>query len=191
MRAFVALTLPSGARRHLLACQDRLTACRADVSWVAESALHLTLKFLGDIAEEQRQALASSLQAVGGRTAPFSLRLGGVGAFPGAASPRIVWAGLAEGGPAAAALAADVEAAAETCGVPREARGFHAHVTLGRVRSTRRLPTLAAVLREGSWPESSPWTAEALVFFQSVLGPEGPAYTALATAAFGGASQTR
>jgi 2'-5' RNA ligase len=152
---------------------------------VAESNLHVTLKFLGQVEAARVESIAAALERVGARTPAFELAVRGLGAFPAPARARVVWAGLE---PAArlAALAADVDTALATLGFARESRPFAAHVTLGRVRESRRNPSLADALARpapcGRLPVSR------LSLMRSELHPRGARYTELAGVLLAGAA---
>ena len=179
MRAFLALTLPDEVTRSLAALQRELAAAGADVKWVEPPNLHVTLKFLDEITEEQRRAVEVLLAEVGRDETAFALGLDRAGAFPSLSSPRVVWVGLGEGKERAIRLAERLEHDCGGLGFRKEERSFAAHVTLGRVRSSRRLPLLSRALRECAWRPPAPWTVTALTLYQSVLGSDGPRYTVL------------
>ena len=180
MRAFLALALPAEVRRALAEAQEALRAADADVTWVNPEQLHLTLKFLGDVTDAQRAAIDEGMRQVAAAHRRFTARAQALGAFPPGRAPRIVWAGVHDPGRAMCGLAGAIEAQAEAAGVPREARGFSPHVTLGRVRSPRGVEDLVRAIRSASWPGSSSWTVTAVTLFQSVLDARGARYTMLA-----------
>jgi 2'-5' RNA ligase len=103
------------------------------VKWVRPEALHVTLKFLGDVddASEPDLRAALGLVAGGGEARPVSLHINGFGVFPDVRRPRIVWAGLAPD-PALELLQHRVEQVFAPLGFPTEARAFRPHLTLGR-----------------------------------------------------------
>ena len=115
------------------------------VAWVAEPNLHVTLKFLGQVDEARLPAIVGALEATASRRPRFEVAVRGLGAFPSASRPRVVWAGL-EDVPALAALAGEIDAALAALGFPTESRPFAAHVTLGRQREPRGNAALAAAL---------------------------------------------
>ena len=169
--------MPDALRARLAVEIDRLRAVASDVAWVAETNLHVTVKFLGQIEDPRVGVIGDALGAVATRTRSFELGVRDLGAFPTAARPRIVWVGLEPAAPLAA-LAADVDTALGALGMPRESRPFAAHVTLGRVRDSRRNPPLAAALAPpvecGRLPVSR------LSLMRSELHPRGARYTELA-----------
>jgi len=96
---------------------------------------HLTLAFLGEIADERARALSLALEPVGGSIAPFDLTLEGVGAFPSRDRPRVVWVGASRGAVEIAELARRIRELVSK-EVPLDAREtFVPHLTLFRVRT--------------------------------------------------------
>jgi 2'-5' RNA ligase len=163
MRTFVGLSLPDAHREtlaaHLAECARLAPAYR----WVEPDALHLTLRFIGQVEPGVLDEVRHGLAAI--RAAPFRLALGERGTFGPRRSPRVVWLGVGEGLDACTALAAGVEEACQAAGLEADPRGFRAHVTLARARSE--------VDRLGELPEPpplTPWTVEDFVLFESRLG---------------------
>ena len=182
MRCFVALDLPDDVRAVLEAAQARLRAAapRADVRWVAPAGLHLTLKFLGAVADERREVVRGALEGVTRAAAPIELSCAGLGLFPGPARPRVVWAGIASGLRDLGALAAAIERALERVGFPPERRPFLGHATLGRVRSAGGIGPLVSALDRVGGTEFGRWTASEIVLYRSHLRPTGSIYEPLA-----------
>lgn len=151
---------------------------------MAEANLHITLKFLGQIDETRVPAVAEAIRAAAAPAAAFDVAVRGLGAFPTASRPRVVWAGLDEAR-ALGALAAEVDDALATLGIPRESRPFAAHVTLGRVREPRRNPALAEALARRADFGRLPVARVSLM--RSELHPRGARYTELAGVLLAGA----
>lgn len=185
MRAFIAVELPAHLRRALTLLQRDLAESRADVKWVEEPNLHLTMRFLGEITEEQRQAVEQRLRMAAQTAAPFPSTLSELGAFPSVASPRVVWVGIGEGHDVLRNLAGHVEDDLQRLGLPGEAREFTAHVTLGRVRSPKNRAQLVSRLKTAAWTLPPPWTIDHVTLFQSTLTSSGPRYAVLARAPLG------
>ena len=185
MRLFVAVNLPAEERGRAWAAAAPLRSAHLPVRWVGEEALHLTLRFLGDVGPEQVGPIG---EAVGGAVRgarPFAVRLGGIGAFPSLVKPRVVWLGM-ERHPALELLANDVEVALMALAFEPELRPFSPHLTLGRAERSARppafkdLPQLAAgIAYEGTS------TVESVDLMQSTLGPHGATYTVLSRAPLG------
>lgn len=184
MRAFIGVALPPESRQRLERWQHDLAASGADVKWVAPEQLHLTLKFLGEISDEQRHGVEALLGQMARREAPFRIRLEGLGAFPSIEAPRVVWVGIAQGQEVMARLAGAIDREGAALGLREEARGFSPHLTLGRVRSRQRSlagrEALTALLRDVPRSAPSPWQATTVTLYQSVLSSEGSRYHVLA-----------
>lgn len=190
MRCFIALEVPAEVRAAIARAQQALRAAapRADVRWADPATIHLTLKFLGEVPAEQVTDVSAAAAATVATAPPFHLAVGGLGAFPSPSRPRVVWAGITAGGPPLAALAARVEAAMEPLGFAREARPFHGHLTVGRVRSLAGVRPLAQAVEAAGALALGAWTAREIVLFESRLLPTGALHHALGTHPLAGAT---
>lgn len=186
MRLFVAVNLPDAERRAIWEATAALRRSHLPVRWVAQTALHLTLRFLGEVDEERVPAIMAALESATRDARPFAVGIGGVGAFPSLERPRVVWIGV-EHHPALELLANDVERALMTVAFEPELRPFAPHITLGRAERRARgkaafrdLGRLAAgVALESSGP------VESVDLMRSTLSAQGATYTVVARAALG------
>jgi len=184
MRAFIAIELPPAIQAVLANVQQELAKAQADVKWVEEDSLHVTMRFLGEITEDQRQAIEQLLDTIACRTPTVSLGLSHLGAFPTPSSPRVIWVGIGQGSDALERIAREFEEGLHALHLPGEDRAFVAHVTLGRVRSSRNRAQLVSRMRELAWNPLGPFAVDHLTLFQSTLTGSGPLYTPLAKPAF-------
>ena len=138
VRVFIALELPAELKAALTELirtwQAQLTTKQAQkaVRWVQPEKMHLTLRFLGEIAPTSLPPLAEALHKAIAPFAPFALTVQGSGAFPNERRIRVLWAGC-EATPPLIALQHAIEGVVRTQGYPGENRAFSAHLTLGRV----------------------------------------------------------
>jgi 2'-5' RNA ligase len=179
IRAFLAIELPEVLRVDLAQVQEELKRSRADVRWVAPGNIHLTLKFFGNVPDDEIEALAAAVREAAVETAPLQLQVTSAGAFPSPNAPRVVWLGLAGDVMPLTQLFYRLEKAFAALGYPPEGRAFNPHLTLGRVKSPAnrdRLARLLTKLPPLDWP---PFTVKELILFQSVLSPQGSKYTPL------------
>jgi 2'-5' RNA ligase len=183
IRAFFAIELSEPARR---AAAELAAALRARpggdaVRWVRPEALHVTLRFLGDVAPAQVEPLLAQVRAQSEGLAPFQLRLGAPGSLPASRRPRVLLLELEPAAPLAA-LARAVERGVVAAGCAPEARPFRGHLTLGRVTGRSAPPSLAglaAALAAFDVTES--------VLLASELHPSGSRYTPLGRVPLGAA----
>lgn len=180
MRAFIGIDLPEAVRESLGALQRELAESHADVKWVEPANLHITLKFLGEISEEQRREVEALLKRLAAQTPRFLVSLEGVGAFPSIRAPRVVWVGISQGSNAVTGLAESIERESAALGFQREEREFAPHLTLGRVRSGRQRRELTQRLETLTWTPLPAWSASTVTLYQSVLSAAGPRYSVLA-----------
>jgi RNA 2',3'-cyclic 3'-phosphodiesterase len=185
MRLFVAIDLSDAQRAEAARAADVLQrvleSARAPraIRWVAPAALHLTVRFIGEVDEEHGGRIVAEL-ARPLDVAPFQLALGNVGTFPPSGVPRVVWVGVGDGLAGASAAHHGIETRLTALGVPAEARRFRPHLTLGRVRDIRRSQAAAlvkAVRRLRIDP--APALVDCLTLYRSYLSPKGPRYEPL------------
>jgi RNA 2',3'-cyclic 3'-phosphodiesterase len=186
MRTFVALNLQAGERERLHQALAPLREAPHPVRWAAPEAIHLTLKFLGDIEGAEVEPLGSALREAGSRHGPVELRLGGFGAFPSLRRASVLWVGVAADD-RLSALQRDLELALSRLGYPREQRPFRPHLTVARTRGGARPPDverLAATFRY-----DAAVTVETVDLMRSHLGGAGSRYEALLRAPLGKESE--
>ncbi|THB64160.1 MAG: RNA 2',3'-cyclic phosphodiesterase [Desulfovibrio sp.] len=188
IRAFIGLPLPK-------AYQDLLREFRkkwqprfaAKMSWTRPENWHLTLKFLGNVNDEELPAMKAALADI--LFTAFPLQGGQGGFFPPKGKPRVFWLGLGQGADACRNLATQIEAAVEPLGFEPEKRTFSPHLTLARVKPGNRGGRHAPSAANDPWPEAladaaaQPWPqhiADRFILWQSDLQPSGPVYTPLA-----------
>jgi len=169
--------LPDDVRQRLATAIERLRPHAADVAWVAPANLHVTLKFLGQVDEARVPALSDALGAAVADRPALDVVVRGLGAFPSATRPRVLWAGLDDPTGAMTALAERVDGCCGRLGFPTESRAFTAHVTLGRVREPRRQPALPDALARPS--EFGRLRVERVSLMRSELSPRGARYSEL------------
>jgi len=185
MRLFVAVNLPAAEQGRIRDATERLRDTALPFRWIAPEALHLTLSFLGEVAEQRMDELMTALGAVAIRHNPFAIRLAGIGAFPGLRRPRVLWLGVADDG-SLARLQSHTAAALEPLGFPREQRAYNPHLTLARARSEARpgaFGTLAAAA-EGVTHESVV-EVNSIDLMRSHLSRSGARYEKIASAVLG------
>jgi len=136
VRLFLAVNLDPEIRRAVVDASAPLRSAAPGASWMDETKLHLTLKFLSDQPETVVPPLTAMMDEVAGRHRTFGMRLAEVGAFPNFRRARVVWMGV-EREPRLELLHHDVELGCEALGFEVEGRPFRPHLTLARIRAER------------------------------------------------------
>jgi 2'-5' RNA ligase len=188
IRGFVAVNFSSTLRLTLADVVAQLVkaAPPAAVKWVEAETIHLTLKFLGDIPASGVQTIAGALTGPVSALPAFEFTAQGLGCFPNARRPRVVWVGIDDaGGKKMKTLQSAVEAALNPLGYPPEDRPFSAHITLGRVRREAAPRDAARVGEMITAQPAARWgveKVEAIHLMKSELRRSGPVYTPLSAA---------
>ncbi len=176
LRTFVAVRIPpSGPLRNAIAALDAMGRA---VRTSSVDQLHVTLKFLGETASDQVDAIAAVVAGAVADQPAFDLEIVSLGTFPHVARPSVVWAGV-RGAEPLAALAERLDAALEPMGFARESRLYVPHVTLARVKF-RPPDALAELVRREAGTRFGAVRIESVELFRSDPGRDGPVYKALA-----------
>lgn len=184
LRTFVAVDIAPAVASRVARLIGELRGGKASVKWVVEANLHLTLQFLGDVEPTRIPEIAAAIEQAAANVDPFEMTCRGIGAFPNLDRPRTLWVGVEEGRDEICELQRRIEAALAEQGFRPEARQFHPHLTLGRVKHSP--PREIARMLEGreNFTAGSTEVSE-VVLYSSELAKEGPTYTALARAGLG------
>lgn len=157
-RLFVGIEIPEPVQDQLSDLETPIPGVR----WIEADALHLTLRFAGDIDNQSAAELADELSRIEVRA--FSMRLKGLGTF-GGKEPRSLWAGV-EAGEELSSLARACERAARNAGLAPETRAFKPHVTIARLKSPRIEPLARFLSRHGAFA-SPPFAIDRFVLLSS------------------------
>jgi RNA 2',3'-cyclic 3'-phosphodiesterase len=187
LRLFVAVDIPTAARRVISSAVEGMRGELAGARWVKPENLHLTLKFIGDYMEKDLERLVEEIKASGERCEAFRASLGGCGAFPSQGRARVIWLGMSEGIEGAGAVARKLDARLERVGVKREERPFRGHITLARLRQPGDCkPFLDGLGSRIRGLRDIDFEVDEIVLYRSILGQQGPRYMVLEKVALGG-----
>jgi 2'-5' RNA ligase len=174
-RLFIALRPPEAVRDALIDAMEGIEHAR----WQDDAALHLTLRFVGEVERPAANDLADALGDV--RWPGFELRVAGVGAFERggrrSGGPHAIWARVPPNAELEG-LRQKVERACEVAGLGREARRFTPHITLARLGRSSGL--IGGWLAAFGNLAAGPWPVEDFVLYESHLGHAGARYEAVA-----------
>jgi len=181
MRLFIAVDLPPTVRDALRRQEDDLRRELPGLRWVRPEAIHLTLRFLGEVDETARPPLSAALAAaLPGSQPAFRVGVGGLGTFPSRGRPQVIWVGLVEmEAGTLTRLQARVEAAVQEAGFPPEERPFRPHLTIARAGGQRPPAGLVERLAGRERPGPLSFEVSSVCLFRSILRPEGAEYRRL------------
>jgi 2'-5' RNA ligase len=141
---FVAINFPETLRLGLWSATASLRGGALPVRWVQPEAMHLTLKFLGEVAADRQDQLADALRRAAAASRAVIVTVAGFGAYPDARRPRVLWAGVSPE-PGLELLQHQVEQEFGSLGFPPEGRPFRPHLTLGRAERDARAADFGAM----------------------------------------------
>lgn len=191
MRVFIAVKITKEVRHSLAIAIKFLENDQfADVKIVNSCALHLTLKFLGEVACDSLQAIIRAMFQVVPRHRQFELRLNSIGAFPKSYNPRVLCVGLDGDLTALNELYRHLEQVLEVKGFRRAEREFEPHITLARIKRNVSLDVGMAVKKALSGIHSEyagiRFCVDTVSLIQSIKCSDGVKYMRLATVSLKG-----
>jgi RNA 2',3'-cyclic 3'-phosphodiesterase len=175
MRIFIAIDLPDKIRHEIAELQRDLKPVSTSVRWVAPESIHLTLKFLGETAEDRIPEIDGAL--LGLTWKPFTVTVRGIGFFPGNRSPRVFWAGMEAS--SMQELAQQIDTRMENLGFEKEKRAFRPHITIARARDTRIDNSLVSAAEKYENHDFGSFNVDRFYLFQSTLKQSGGVYNRL------------
>jgi len=182
MRVFIAIDTDEVIKRDLADLQTRLQAeadvKKGDLKWVNPNNMHLTLKFLGEIKDEQAFDVCNVVKGVASQHQRFDIDVETVGCF-GGRSAKVLWVGAGRNCDQLLELQQDLEEQLAQAGWPEENREFAAHLTLCRVRDPKAGFKLAQLTVQYKEFKLGTFAADAVMVYQSRRTPRGPVYTVL------------
>ncbi len=195
LRVFIAVDLSAEVRRWLWEARALLEGRMpsGSVRWTDPDGIHITLKFLGDTPSRRIEEIRAVMDEAARGCRRFPLVVEGLGCFPNAVRPRVIWAG-ARHEPVLVDLQKRLEDGLEKFGFPRERRAFSPHLTLGRVRdgvTGRDLAEVGRVATTATLQTTASMEVTGWCLFKSVLRPTGAEYSILHRTAFPSASADR
>jgi 2'-5' RNA ligase len=179
IRAFIAITLPASLQQSVAEVQSTLQRFPLPLRWVKPAQVHLTVKFLGNIAPDLIDPVAQAMQRAVLPLEPFSLSIQGVGCFPNLARPRVLWMGIHALHDRLGQLHQRLDTELATLGFAAEEQPFRPHLTLARGQHRVDGRHLAAVLQPYHDRHFGDMLVEQVTLFQSQLHRDGAVYTML------------
>lgn len=183
MRIFVAVDLPP----HMLEKIEEITTFFNNktppkaLKWVEKDNLHLTIKFIGEINNDQVEPIKHILSKSLADHNAFDIEISGLGMYPHKNSPRVIWLGITNKKPLINIFKI-LDKSLTAQDIKPEQRGFTPHLTIARVRRNTDKATvkeIGEILSQFKVDDLGNITIDQVKLYQSVLTPSGPIYTNL------------
>jgi 2'-5' RNA ligase len=168
IRLFAALAVPDEIAAALARRQHGVEAAR----WRPREALHVTLRFFGELREDVARDLDAELATV--TTGPFEITLQGAGAFGDGHDIHALWVGV-EPNAQLRRLARACDMAGRRVGLKADGRRYRPHVTLAYLRHPDPAQ-VAAWIQANNLLKSPPIPVQRFGLYSSFLAGEGAHY---------------
>ncbi|MEW6455922.1 MAG: RNA 2',3'-cyclic phosphodiesterase [Acidobacteriota bacterium] len=179
MRTFIAIDFPEEIKKLIYEKIDVLKKFEANIKWIREEGIHLTLKFLGEIDENKLNLINNKLKKISESIPSFSLIVQGMGTFPERSkSPRVIWIGIKEE-TNLKRLQENIEEEMEKLSFQRETRKFSPHITIGRVKDSKHITKILDVIEKERETLFGKIKVKEIILFRSILKPDGAQYIPL------------
>jgi 2'-5' RNA ligase len=186
LRTFIAVDIPPTTLQSI---QQKVDPLRKDIGnsivrWVPIQNFHLTLKFLGDISQDNIDTLTRILRTEADSCQQFDMHINGLGSFPNSKRPRVLFIGI-QAPAELEALQRGIDSATDKLGYKSESRGFSPHLTIGRVRENATATDqqrIRKALDEIKIDSLGTARVDSVHLYKSELKPSGSVYTKLFSA---------
>ena len=184
-RTFIAVKIIPNEKMRDILSRFRNELAKERIKWVDPGSMHITLCFMGDTREELIHPMKEEIKQAVSLFPPVKFIFKGCGIFRNIRDPRVIWIGL-ESDPGLAELKMHLDGILEPFGFAPEKRDFKPHLTLGRIKGLTDASILEDLVREYSNIKVQEFETDRVIFYESILQPEGPRYIPLLEAKLSG-----
>lgn len=179
MRTFIAIPviLPEGL---LQARRDLIRAFGSEgFRWTDLSLMHITVRFFGETSEQESAAIARILQSALSGEQAFCLDVGALGYFTDRnRHPVVLWASFNDWS-RLSAIRKTIDSSLDGLMAPEIHRRFKPHLTIARMRGLPDVEGFKKQLQFISNRNLGQLPCNEVVYFKSILRPEGPEHQRL------------
>lgn len=185
VRCFIAIELTEEVKRGLKTIQAQLkSGGQFPVKWADPYGIHLTLKFLGNVAEDRLGEITAAMEEASHGVSPFQLEVRELGVFPNPRRVQVAWVGVGGEVEKLGTLQQRLESGLEGLGFAPENRRFTPHLTLARVRdqaSADERERFGQLIADTGFEAGYSLPVEAINLMRSQLTREGAIYSRLSS----------
>jgi len=185
VRSFIAIELPDEVRTGLSRLQARLKVGESPgIKWVDPNGIHLTLKFLGNVAIDRTGEIGRAMEVAAQRMPPFDLKVKDLGVFPNLRRVQVVWVGISGELDKLSQLQKHLDSNLARLGFAPESRALTPHLTLARLRdrvSLEERQGLGQLIANTRFEEAYAFKVNAISLMKSQLTREGAIYSRISS----------
>ncbi len=181
IRSFIAIELPDELKLELIQLEARLKLGKQPwVKWVNPNSIHLTLKFLGNIAIDRTGEITRAIEEAVQGISPFHLEVKELGVFPNLRRVQVAWVGISGEVDKLSQLQKRIETTLTPLGFAPESRAFTPHLTLARLRDQASLDErqrFGQLIANAKFEAAYTIEVDAISLMRSQLTREGAIYS--------------
>ena len=177
MRTFISIEIPENIKDNIEKSIGEMKLILSPLKWVDKKNLHITLKFLGWVVDDKADDMIRSVMDLAKGFGSIKINFAGLGVFPNARHPRVIWVGINEGSDRVKELAEKIDARLSSEGYRKEEeREFSPHLTIGRIKEKIDVEPLSKFIEKNVMTEFGGFTADHISVMKSTLRKSGPIY---------------
>jgi len=172
VRTFLSIEIDKTIKESLEVVQKKYRYLPAKISFPPKENIHLTLKFLGELTDEQIEKLKQGLEKCFNDIRAFNMEFFAAGVFPSKKRVRVIWVGVKKGEKELVCLSENIEPLFKELNLNLDDRPFSPHVTIGRVKSVQDRDVLINELEKFSSVSFGTQRVEKISLMKSTLTPQ-------------------
>jgi len=186
VRSFIAIELPDELKLELVQLEGRLKSSNPpSVKWVDPDGIHLTLKFLGNVAVDKIGKITKVMEEATRGIPSFNLKVRELGVFPNLRRVQVAWVGVQGEVDKLGQLQERIESGLAPLGFAPESRKFSPHLTLARLRNQASLnerQSFGQLIATTKFEAVHGIKVDAISLVRSQLTREGAIYSRISSA---------
>ena len=175
IRTFIAVRITADKKLLDLISELKKSLAAEEIRWIDSNNLHLTLRFLGETTQTQVAEITKMLESISKQFQPFQIELKGLSVFKKKIRPRVLFVSI-ENVLVLQQLAAEILEMSKALGFKVEENTFNPHLTLGRIKFIQNKTEFYSLVNKFSDTKFQQVFVSEVIFYQSILGSEGPTY---------------
>ena len=178
MRCFIAIDINKEIRARIRHLQQELgqkiSFKKGEIKWVDCSLVHLTLKFLGEVKDQNIYELCQIVKGLAAEHGSFEINVQKLGTF--GSVPRVLWIGI-DKNEALLTFQKELDRRLSEAGWPGDRKEYSAHLTVCRIKNTNAGRELKTLIKDYSNFDLGPLQVNSICIYKSKLTSDGPEYT--------------
>ena len=179
MRLFIAVDLDDEIKKKIIDETIPIRSKGTDVAFTTSENLHVTMKFLGEIAEQQLAKIKEDISSAFSGVKQFKINIKGMGYFGRPEFMKVIWLGVDEGRNELVNMIRSLNTSLEY--IRSDDHEPHPHITIGRVKTGKNKDVLLHEVKSKSDLEIGEMVVKQITLKKSELSEKGPIYTDLMT----------